>query len=206
MSKKIKVLFATTNEGKLKEVKEIAREEDFEIIGLSEVGLGKVTVMEDGKTFLENARKKAIEFSLKVHLPVVADDSGLEIDALNGEPGVHSARYLGETLSFEDKCKIILKKMGNTSDNLRTARFICFACYAREGNIIHCAKGVLEGKISTSLKGNNGFGYDPIFYYPPFKKTLAQMELEEKNRISHRTEAFKQLFFTIKRYNKKFNT
>ena len=195
---RIKLLFATGNINKVKEVRQLAGE-DFDILNLKDLGLENIKVEENGKTFEENAKIKAEFYSRNTELPVIADDSGLVIDFLNGEPGVYSARYLGETLSYHDKCKIILEKMGKaTNINERKARFICVACLAKNGKTLFCAEGRAEGYISFELRGEKGFGYDPIFYYPPFKMTFAEMPLEIKNKISHRYNAFKLLFDKIK--------
>ncbi len=197
MTKK-KILFATGNVNKINEVKKIAGN-DFEILSLKDLNLQNLNVEETGKSFEENARIKAEFFSKYTKLPVIADDSGLVIDYLNGEPGIYSARYLGNTLSFEGKCKKIIEKLSTVSNiEERCARFICSACLALEGKTICCKEGRVEGYISFTLKGDNGFGYDPIFYYPPMKMTFAQMPLELKNKISHRYKAFNLLFQEIK--------
>lgn len=195
---KVKLLFATGNINKVEEVRQLAGE-NFEILSLKDLGLDNLKVEENGKTFEENAKIKAKFYSRFTELPVIADDSGLVIDFLNGEPGIYSARYLGSTLSFEDKCKKILNKMRNVTDaNERRARFICVACLAREGETLLCEEGRVEGYIGLELKGERGFGYDPIFYYPPLEMTFAEMPLEIKNKISHRYKAFKLLLDKIK--------
>ena len=195
---KIKLLFATGNFNKVKEVRQLAGE-NFEILSLKDLGLENLKVEENGKTFEENARIKAEFYSRFTDIPVIADDSGLVIDFLNGEPGIYSARYLGETLSFNDKCKIIIEKMSKAvNKDERKARFICVACLAKNGKTLFCQEGRVEGYISFELKGEYGFGYDPIFYYPPLKMTFAEMPLEIKNKISHRHQAFRLLFDKIK--------
>lgn len=195
---KIKLLFATGNINKVKEVRQLAGE-NFEILSLKDLGLENLKVEENGKTFEENARIKAEFYSRFTDIPVIADDSGLVIDFLNGEPGIYSARYLGETLSFNDKCKIIIEKMSKAvNKDERKARFICVACLAKNGKTLFCQEGRVEGYISFELKGEYGFGYDPIFYYPPLKMTFAEMPLEIKNKISHRHQAFRLLFDKIK--------
>ncbi len=194
----MKLLFATGNAGKLKEVKNIADKYNIEIVGLKDLGLTDLVCEENGKTFLENAILKAEFYSHYTDLPTIADDSGLVIDCLNGEPGIYSARYLGENLSFEDKCKIIIEKIKNVPYEKRTARFICVACLAKNGKKIICKEGRVEGYIHNKLEGGEGFGYDPIFFYPPLNKTFAQMKIEEKNKISHRNKAFSLLLKEIK--------
>ncbi len=199
--KKIKLLFATGNENKVKEVKDIAGK-NFDIYCLKDLNLTNLKVEENGKTFIENAKIKAEFYSNFTDLPVVADDSGLEIDALNGEPGIYSARYLSDTLDYFDKCKIIIKKMSNINNiKKRSARFICVFCLAQKGKTQFCKEGRVEGYISFELKGNKGFGYDPIFFYPPMNMTFAEMPLEEKNKISHRFKAFNSLFEELKKHS-----
>jgi len=197
---KLKILFATGNQNKVKEVQKLVENDEIEILSLKDLKLDNLDVEENGKTFEDNAKIKAEFFSKHTDLPVIADDSGLVIDALNGEPGVYSARYLGETLSFKDKCKIILEKMKELkSIKDRSARFVCVACLAKNGKTILCKEGRVEGYISFELRGEKGFGYDPIFFYPQLNMTFAEMPLEEKNKISHRFKAFKSLFEEIKK-------
>ncbi len=194
-----KILFATGNLNKVREVKKLAGD-SFEILSLKDLKLENLEVEENGKTFLENAKIKAEFYSNYTDLPVIADDSGLVIDYLNGEPGVYSARYLGNSLSFRDKCKIILDKMSEVKDiKERSARFICCACFAQKGKSLFCKEGRVEGYISFELKGEKGFGYDPIFFYPPLNMTFAEIDLESKNSVSHRYKAFKLLFEEIKK-------
>ncbi|BBB32488.1 dITP/XTP pyrophosphatase [Thermotomaculum hydrothermale] len=198
MTKKIKLLFATGNENKVKEVRQLAGK-NFEIFSLKDLGLDKFNVEENGTTFNENASIKAKFYSKHTDLPVVADDSGLVIDYLNGEPGIYSARYLGEALSFNDKCKIILEKMENvTNPRERSARFVCVACVSLNEKILFCEEGRVDGYISFEMKGEGGFGYDPIFFYPPLNMTFAEMPMNLKNKISHRYQAFYKLFNTLK--------
>lgn len=193
-----KILFATKNPDKLREVKEIAGDR-FKILGLKDIGLESLSVEENGSSFEKNAKIKALFYSKYTDLPVLADDSGLVIDFLNGEPGVYSARYLGETLSYDDKCKIILKKMKEAKKkDLRSARFVCVCCLALKGRVLVCKEGRVEGYIAYSPSGKNGFGYDPIFFYPELNMTFADMPEDTKNRISHRFKAFSQMFGEIK--------
>lgn len=149
---------------------------------------------EDGDTFHENSASKALYYSRQTHLPVVADDSGLVIDALNGLPGVRSARYPNPDMPYPDRCQYILDQMGKTlPENQRTARFVCVASVAKDGKLLGQTVGIVEGRISLNPQGEKGFGYDPIFFHPPSGCTFAQLSLAEKNSLSHRFQAFSGL-------------
>ena len=149
--------------------------------------------VEDGADFQENARIKALAVSSVTGGYALADDSGLEVDALNGRPGVHSARYAGEGGSAEDCVRKLLREMRGVPTALRTARFVCVITLARGGEIIAEARGVCEGVIAEEPAGSGGFGYDPVFWLPDRQKTMAQIPPEEKNRVSHRARALRQL-------------
>lgn len=146
-------------------------------------------IVEDGATFKENAGKKAAGISEFTGLPALADDSGLVIDALDGEPGVYSARYGGGNLSDTDRNMLVLEKLKDIPEDKRTARFICVIAVAVPGGPVYYADGLLEGVIINEFRGDSGFGYDPIFLIPGLNRTLAELSLEEKNRISHRALA-----------------
>ncbi|MDZ7765440.1 MAG: RdgB/HAM1 family non-canonical purine NTP pyrophosphatase [Melioribacteraceae bacterium] len=185
-----KLVFATGNEGKLKEVRKIFSNTKHEIIPMSELG-GIEDIEETGKTFEANALIKAKYIYDKFKLPSIADDSGLSIEQLGGRPGVYSARYAGEDCSFDDNNRKVIEELKEFTEPHR-AKFICFALYY-DGRIIRKSVGELPGQIIKELKGTNGFGYDPIFIPEGFDRTLAEMSIEEKNKISHRAKAFGEL-------------
>ena len=184
-----RIIAATKNKNKIREFKEILP--DCEILTQEEAGID-IDVVEDGKTFAENALKKARAIFEATHIPALADDSGLEVFALGGEPGVYSARYGGEGLDDQGRTELVLKKMENVSDELRGAQFVCAIAFVTEDKTYE-ARGVVEGMITREPLGENGFGYDPIFFVPEAGKTTAQMAPEEKNAISHRGRALKKL-------------
>jgi XTP/dITP diphosphohydrolase len=191
------LVFATGNKNKVMEVRKLLPA-GIELLSLNEIGI--VTGYEEtGTTFAENSLGKALFYSQFTKYPVIADDSGLEIDFLGGAPGVYSARYIDENMPYKERCEIILKRMEAAKREERTARFKCVACCVLKGEKIECSEGKVEGEIALTLKGADGFGYDPIFYYPPLKKTFAQISIDKKNLISHRFKAFSKLFDSIKR-------
>ena len=149
-------------------------------------------VVEDGETCEANAMKKAVEIARYTGLPAVADDTGLEVDALGGRPGAFAARYAGEHASYEDNCRKLLRELRGVPPAKRGARFVTVAAIAFPGGKTLSAKGVLEGVIAESAVGSNGFGYDPVFMLPVYHQTLAQLPPEVKNQISHRARAFAQ--------------
>ncbi len=189
-----KIIAATKNRNKIREFKEILP--DFDIITQEEAGID-IDVEETGTTFRENALLKAKAIFDKTGIPSLADDSGLEVFALGGEPGVYSARYGGEGLDDRGRLELVLEKMKNVDDCLRGARFVCSIAFVTDKGIYE-AEGVCEGVITREAKGDNGFGYDPIFYVEEKGKTNAEMTSEEKNEISHRGRALKQLADEIK--------
>ena len=192
---KRKIVFATGNEGKMREIREILRDMDAEILSMKEAGIA-VEIEEDGTTFEENAAIKARTVAAAVKEPgviVLADDSGLEVDYLNKEPGIYSARYLGETTPYAVKNQNLIDRLEGVPDNKRTARFVCaIAAVLPDGEVI-VTRGVIEGRIDYEEKGENGFGYDPIFYVPEYGVTTAQLSVEEKNRVSHRARALEAM-------------
>lgn len=185
----MKIIFATGNEDKMKEVRAILGDLDAEIISMKEAGIF-VEVVEDGNTFEENALIKARKISEFTNEIVLADDSGLEIDYLNGEPGIYSARYLGDNTSYEYKNRVILERMKDVAGADRSARFVCAiaAVIPQEDGSKkdYVVRGTFEGEIAQESAGENGFGYDPIFYVPECGCTSAQLSPEEKNARSHR--------------------
>ena len=150
-------------------------------------------VEEDGMTCEANAIKKAREIARATRIPALADDTGLEVDALQGRPGVYAARYAGEHATYEDNCRKLLRELTGVSSAKRKARFLTVAVIAFPSGDIHVTQGSLEGLITEQPIGDLGFGYDPVFFVPEFNKTLAQLTIEEKNRISHRAKAFAQM-------------
>ena len=190
-----KVVIATNNPGKIKEIKEILK--DYEILTLKDMN-SEIEVEEDRDTFEGNAMKKAKEIANVLKMPVIADDSGLCIDVLKGWPGVHTARFLGENATQEQRNNAILEKM--KKEQKRTARVICCMAYYEDGNFI-LGKGEVEGKIATKKRGKNGFGFDEIFELPN-GKTFAELTLDEKNQISHRKLALQDLKENLQKFGK----
>lgn len=185
----MKVLLATANKGKVKELEEMLTGMDITVLSLSDFA-DFPEIEETGATFAENAylkARKAVEITGLVSL---ADDSGLEVDALNGEPGVFSARYAGEPKSDERNIDKLLEELEGVPESQRGARFRCSLAVVVPGGQEFLTEGTVEGKILLARKGSGGFGYDPIFYLQGLDKTMAELSLEEKNRISHRAEAF----------------
>jgi XTP/dITP diphosphohydrolase len=192
-----KILVATTNPGKIAELRTML-DLDLEWLGMSDVG-DIAEIKEDGSTFAENARKKAIGYAKSTGLWTIADDSGLEVDALGGEPGVKSARFSGEKSTNDDGTLIdhrniakVLELLKGVPKEKRTARFFCCLCLASPEQILIETEGTLEGLITSKEVGKNGFGYDPIFFVPHLNKTVAQLTPEEKNAISHRGNAIRK--------------
>lgn len=186
----MKVIFATNNLGKLKEVQNIFSNTEFEIVSLKDINYTD-EIEETGATFEENAFIKADTIFNKFNLPVIADDSGLAVNQLDGRPGVYSARYAGENVTYEDNNKKLLSELKEKSQP-HLAKFLCCAVYVDEKNRI-AVTGELAGQITKEFKGTNGFGFDPIFNPNGYDITLAEMGMEEKNKISHRAKAFKSL-------------
>lgn len=184
-----KIVAATKNKNKVREFKEILP--SFDIITQEEAGVD-IDVEETGTTFRENALLKAKAIFEKTGLPALADDSGLEVFALGGEPGVYSARYGGEGLDDKGRTNLLLKNMEDIDDELRGAQFACAIAFVTEEKTYE-VEGTCEGVIIREAKGNNGFGYDPVFYIPDKEKTLAEMTSDEKNEISHRGMALRKL-------------
>lgn len=194
-----KIIFATGNEHKMIEIRAILSDLGVEILSQKEAGI-KADVVEDGMTFEENAMIKATEIAKIAHeMPeyaqavVLADDSGLEIDYLNKEPGVYSARYMGEDTSYHIKNANLVERLNGVPDEERTARFVCEIAAAFPDGTEKTARGTMEGRIGYEESGANGFGYDPIFYLPEYGCTSAELSMEEKNKISHRGKALQAI-------------
>jgi len=183
------IVLATNNKNKVRELKELLAGSPVDIKSLAEYG-PLPSVVEDGDTFEENAYKKAYHYARVLGLPCLADDSGLVVDALDGKPGVHSARYAGENATDLEKCDKLLREMKGKEN--RKAHFACVLSLATPGGPALTWEGSCEGEITTERHGESGFGYDPVFYYPEFGKTFAEVSMEEKNRVSHRGRAFAQ--------------
>ena len=184
------MIFATGNENKMKEIREILGALPLEILSMKEAGVS-ADIVEDGKTFEENALIKARAICKLAGEMVLADDSGLEIDYLNKEPGIYSARYMGEDTSYHIKNKSLIDRLEGVPDEKRTARFVCaIAAVFPDGKEL-VVRGTVEGIIGYEEKGENGFGYDPIFYLPERGCTTAELPPEEKNSISHRGNAIR---------------
>jgi XTP/dITP diphosphohydrolase len=193
----VNLLIATTNPGKLREIRAILEDPSVSLHTLGEFP-GIEEPEETGATFEDNARLKAIYYADRTGMLTAADDSGLEIDALGGAPGVHSARWQGTDYAIKfAKIHELLTAHGLTTS---AARFVCCVALAKDGRILHETRGTVEGRIAERVAGTNGFGYDPIFFYPPLGLTLAQLDREQKSAVSHRGKAFAQLraFLTSK--------
>lgn len=190
----MKIIAATKNKNKLREFGEILK--GFEIISQEEAGID-IDVEETGTTFEENSRLKAEAIFNATGIAAIADDSGLCVDALGGEPGVYSARYGGEGLDDEGRVQLLLENMKDIPDEKRTARFVCAITMVNNDSVI-TARGECEGVINYAPKGENGFGYDPVFYMKEYGKTTAEMSPDEKNAVSHRGKALKILEEKVK--------
>ena len=194
-----KIILASNNKGKIAEVKEILKDMNVEVISMKEAGLD-VDIEENGSTFEENAFIKAEAIMKMTGEITIADDSGLEVDYLNKEPGIYSARYMGHDTSYDIKNNAIIQRLDGVKGTDRSARFVCaMAVVFPDGkNII--ARGTMEGLIADKPMGENGFGYDPIMYLPEYQKTSAQLSSEEKNKISHRGKALEKLKTQLQEY------
>ncbi|MGL6173954.1 MAG: XTP/dITP diphosphatase [Cellulosilyticaceae bacterium] len=185
-----KVIFATQNQGKVKEIKTILADLNVEVLTMGEAGID-IEIEENGTTFEANAIIKAEALKEYTEYIVLADDSGLEIDYLNGEPGVYSARYMGKDTSYEVKNKKIIEMLEDVPKEERTARFVCAIAAAGKGIETMTTIGTIEGYIGYEPEGSNGFGYDPIFYVDQYNTSTANLSLEVKNEISHRGKALR---------------
>ena len=200
-----KIILASNNQHKIGEIRSILKDLDFDIKSLKDENIN-IEVEEDGTTFEENSLKKAKEIAAYLkergenEFIVIADDSGLEVDYLNGEPGIYSARYAGEHGDdYANNAKLLEKLKGVPAIN-RSGRFVCVIALVDNNDKHISIRGEVEGIIKEELSGTEGFGYDPLFYYEPLKKTFSEMSSEEKNKISHRGEALKKLRKELKNY------
>jgi XTP/dITP diphosphohydrolase len=180
------IVLATNNKNKVKEIRELLKDAPVDIKSLADYG-PLPTVTEDGETFEENAYKKAYHYARVLGIPCLADDSGLVVEALDGRPGVRSARFAGENATDREKCDKLLREMEGKEN--RRARFECVLSLATPGGPALTWEGSCEGEITLDRRGESGFGYDPVFFYPELGRTFAEVSLEEKNRVSHRGRA-----------------
>lgn len=196
---KQRIVFATGNEGKMREIRLILEELDMEIVSMKEAGADP-EIEENGTTFGENAEIKAKAVWACTGGIVLADDSGLVIDYLNGEPGIYSARYMGEDTPYTVKNQEIIKRLSEAAQSERTARFVSnIAAVLPDGHVLH-TEAAVEGTIAYEPAGSGGFGYDPIFYLPEYGKTSAEIPIEEKNKISHRGKALEAMKQQLKEW------
>lgn len=188
------IMIATSNAHKVEEFREMLEPLGIQVRSLLDLE-EKVEIEETGTTFAENAMIKALSVHERLGIPVISDDSGLEVDAMDKAPGVYSARFLGYDTPYEEKNQYI---MDQVKGKTRTARYVCAIAYVEEDGAGHVFTGVVEGVIADHARGEKGFGYDPIFYYPPYGATLAEVSEEKKNAISHRGRALAQLIAYMK--------
>ena len=194
-----RIVFATGNAGKIKEIRMIMEDTGMEVISMKDAGI-RVEIEENGQSYEENALIKARAVAAFTKDIVMADDSGLEIDYLNKEPGIYSARYLGEDTPYSVKNANLINRLEGVPDEERTARFVCaIAAVLPDGREL-TTLATIEGRIGYEEKGANGFGYDPIFYVPQFDKTTAELTEEEKNQVSHRGKALQLMKEELKKY------
>ncbi|MCX5749365.1 MAG: RdgB/HAM1 family non-canonical purine NTP pyrophosphatase [Candidatus Saganbacteria bacterium] len=186
----MKIILATNNKNKVKEIKKILNIKGVKVLSLSDFPQ-KITVVEDGRTFEENAVKKATATAKKLKTITIADDSGLCVDALKGLPGVRSARYVKPPVTAERLCAKLLKEMDEVKPSERKAMFVCSVAIASISGKVRTVKGICRGIISDKMNGSRGFGYDPVFIPDGYNKTFAQMTTAQKNRLSHRGKAFR---------------
>ena len=188
-----KIVLASNNAGKIREINSLLENAGFEVLPLKQFTAAEA--VEDGLSFVENAIKKARFAASASGLPAIADDSGIEVDALNGQPGIYSARYAGENATDQQNLEKMLGAMSGIPDEQRSARFQCLMVYVRDENdpVPVICQGSWEGKILTAPQGENGFGYDPVFFVPEENCSAAELAAERKNQLSHRGKALKQL-------------
>ena len=194
-----KIIIASNNNGKIIEVKQMLKDKDIELLSMKEAGVN-IDIDENGTTFEENALIKAREVMKLTGEITIADDSGLEVDYLDKQPGIYSARFMGHDTSYDIKNKAIIDKLDGIEGDKRSARFVCAMAAVFPDGTELVERGTMEGRIAYEIKGDNGFGYDPIMYIPEYDKTSAQLSPEEKNNISHRGKALKKLCDNLKKY------
>lgn len=196
-----KIIFATGNEGKMKEIRMILADMGMPVLSMKEAGV-QVEIVENGNTFMENAIIKAKAVMEATGEIAMADDSGLVIDYLNGEPGIYSARYMGEDTSYDIKNQNLINRMAGVPEEKRSARFACaIACALPDGTVLTC-EGTMEGIIGYESRGTNGFGYDPILFLPEYGCASAELPLEKKNELSHRGKALRIMKEKLEAYLK----
>jgi len=191
-SSKIKIVLATSNPGKLREIRRCFSGLPLEFLSLRDIGASG-DVEENGKTFLENARQKSLAYSLLSEDPTLAEDSGLEVNHLDGAPGVLSARYSGPGATDEKNIRKLMRLMKGVPWPARRARFVCQLVLSKRGRVLKTCRGQVRGFIALEKKGDSGFGYDPIFFYRPFGRTFGELGPEKKNAVSHRGRALKKM-------------
>jgi XTP/dITP diphosphohydrolase len=184
------VLLATTNDGKLREIRRILRAAPVALKTLADFP-GIEPPEETGSSFAENARQKALYYSRAAGVPTVAEDSGFEVDALNGEPGIYSARYLREDASYAERFADIFRRVRESGTSDLSARFVCALAAASGEDIVFETCAAVEGTLAKAPAGSNGFGYDPVFFYPPYGKTFGEVSDDEKTAVSHRGQAMR---------------
>ncbi len=183
---------ATRNPGKVREIRKILQGLPFKVRSVDDV-LPGLSPRETGRTFAENARAKALYYSKRIPGLVLADDSGLEVDFLNGAPGIYSARFSRPDPSDEKNLRKLLRLMKDTPAEKRGAGFVCAVALAEDGEVVKLIEAKTRGRITVEAAGSNGFGYDPVFFYPKLRRTFAELSQEEKNAVSHRGKAFRRL-------------
>lgn len=194
-----RIIFATGNTGKIKEINMIMADTGMEVISMKDAGI-TIDIEENGTTYEENAMIKARAVAAHTDDIVLADDSGLEIDYLNKEPGVYSARYMGEDTSYRIKNANLIQRLEGVPDEQRTARFVCAIAAVLPDGTELTTRATIEGRIDYEERGQNGFGFDPIFYVPEFGKTTAELSEEEKNQVSHRGKALELMKKELRKY------
>ncbi len=194
----LSILLASTNAGKIREYRSLLSGLGYPLVTLTERGISKV-VTETGSSYEENARIKATAYAELGHLITLADDSGLEVDALGGEPGVHSARFAGEDATDADRVRVLLARLDGIPWEKRTACFKCVIALATAEGRLELCRGECQGRIAFEARGESGFGYDPIFYLPRIGKAMSELPLEVKNKISHRGRASQKVHEALKR-------
>lgn len=193
-----RIIFATGNQGKMREIRKILEDLNVEIVSMKEAGIA-IDIEENGTTYEENALIKARAVAALTGDCVLADDSGLEVDCLGREPGVYSARYMGEDTPYSVKNASLIKRLEGVPDEERTARFVCAIAAVLPGGKELTVRAAIEGRIGYEEKGSGGFGYDPIFYVPQLQKTTAELTEEEKNQVSHRGQALRLMKEELKK-------
>lgn len=201
MGAMMKVVLASKNAHKLVEIRQITDQFGFELVLQSELGVD-IDVEENGTTFEENSMIKAKAVMEATGLPAIADDSGICVDALGGEPGIYSARYgFDDSLDDRGRLNLLLKNTEKFPDGQRQAKFVCVITFITPDGTVIQSRGEMQGELTYEPYGENGFGYDPIFYYPPLGKTASEMTSEEKNRVSHRANALNLFYKKLKEAN-----